>query len=325
MKLILALLIILVLLYSQFDYQNEKVVKFTTGKTAISQWDISVKKIESIKRNIGIINNINSVNVIIDELLYDTKTNRRIDFFSSTKHKTLFNWAWSSEDCGEWRANETKLTHWNFHMGHTWLHLIPKDSVVLDIGTQAGDTTLVFANKARRVVGIEASNALFKKALINSLINPHLNIELYNYAAWVENTTLKFRYVNPDLACNGGLNDVSGTNFVDVEAIDIAEFIKNRGPFDIIKIDTESQDIKILNHIIKNKSVRTGQIFIIEFFVKFCEKFSIFKEKWMELNGIGCTILWEEMYKFTNVQRPDSEYKNWKQSCESMSDLLIRC
>jgi FkbM family methyltransferase len=162
-----------------------------------------------------------------------------------------------------------KFRHENFS------ELIPKDSIVLDIGAHVGAFTMVFASclgNEGKVLAFEPNPKTFDVLQKHVDNNPQFNIIPYNYACTPENKKYTFNYSDPniyDVGMNGGLFDEleKGNEIkqfhnhkIEVDGVNITDFLNqnhndliNRIKF--IKTDTEGLDkevLKTLTPIIKN-------------------------------------------------------------------------
>jgi len=133
---------------------------------------------------------------------------------------------------------------------------IPKDSVVLDIGAQAGLMSVLFSQSKAKVISFEPNPAVFEALEKNTEI--YKNIVPYNVACSREDSVLEFHY-SDDGFCNGGFATdcavgigVTGhTVPMDIYAVNLPQFLNDYHSSDInrislIKIDAEGHDKEIL-------------------------------------------------------------------------------
>jgi FkbM family methyltransferase len=157
--------------------------------------------------------------------------------------------------------------------------LIPKNSIVLDIGAHIGSFSLVFGccvGKQGKVLAFEPNPKTFEVLKQHADLNPKLNITPLNYAATSETKPYTFYYSDPNTfgtGMNGGnFNEVElGDRIkqfhsypVEVNGVNLCDFLISNYKDDIdkikfIKIDTEGYDkevLKVLTPIIKkNKPI----------------------------------------------------------------------
>jgi FkbM family methyltransferase len=118
---------------------------------------------------------------------------------------------------------------------------VPK---ILDLGANIGLSVLFFKRlyPMAQITAFEADPKIFESLKKNVHGNGYTDVELINKAAWHENTLLRFRSEGAD----GGRAAVDGDeNLIEVEAIDIAQFIKNER-FDFLKMDIEGAEEVVL-------------------------------------------------------------------------------
>src|SRR6056297_1811733 len=128
------------------------------------------------------------------------------------------------------------------------INTLDSQSVVLDCGANVGDITSIFAAKGAIVHAFEPDLAAF--SIIKSRFANHPNVFLHNKAVWTENTTLRL-YLHEarksdelELTVSSSLcqnkQNVNCDFSLEVDAIDLAEFIKGLGQkVSILKMDIE--------------------------------------------------------------------------------------
>ena len=107
---------------------------------------------------------------------------------------------------------------------------INKDSIVIDVGAQAGLMSIGFAQLAKKVISFEPNPATFEVLEKNSKI--HSNIIPYNFACSTTEGILEFHYSDEGF-CNGGFatgcsQGIGVTGHIipmDVYAINLLEFL----------------------------------------------------------------------------------------------------
>ena len=164
--------------------------------------------------------------------------------------------------------------------------VIPKDSVVLDIGSHVGYFSLLFGScigENGKVIAFEPNPKTYNVLVENSKNNPNLNIIPYNSACTPETKKYIFNYSDPTIynnGMNGGYFDglKEGDNIknfhsyeVEVDGVNVVDFL-NKNHADLIdnikfiKTDTEGLDkevLKTLRPIIeKNRPVLMVEAFV---------------------------------------------------------------
>ena len=164
--------------------------------------------------------------------------------------------------------------------------VIPKDSVVLDIGSHVGYFSLLFGScvgERGKVIAFEPNPKTYNVLTENSKNNPSFNIIPYNLACTPETKKYIFNYSDPNIynnGMNGGYFDELNQgevikNFhsykVEVDGVNVVDFL-NKNHADLIdnikfiKTDTEGLDkevLKTLRSIIeKNKPVLMVEAFV---------------------------------------------------------------
>ena len=114
---------------------------------------------------------------------------------------------------------------------------------ILDIGANIGLSVLFFKElyPESEIVAFEADPKIFSYLKNNVHGNGYEDVKLVDKAVWSENTTLNFHSDGAD----GGQISSSAKSNLTVEAIDIAELLKNN-QFDFIKMDIEGAENSVL-------------------------------------------------------------------------------
>lgn len=133
---------------------------------------------------------------------------------------------------------------------------LPKNTVILDIGAQAGLMSVLYAQSGNKVIAFEPNPATYEVLSLNSQL--YKNIIPYNFACSNEEGPLEFHYSDEGF-CNGGFATkcemgVGVTGHVipmDVYSVNIIDFLNKHHKTDIdnislIKIDAEGHDKEIL-------------------------------------------------------------------------------
>jgi FkbM family methyltransferase len=115
---------------------------------------------------------------------------------------------------------------------------------ILDLGANIGLSVLFFKrmHPDAAIVAFEADPAVFGYLKTNVHGNGFNDVELVPAAAWTENTRLRFL---PDGADGGRLVRGKEERAIEVEAIDLAAFVKGR-EFDFLKMDIEGAEAAVL-------------------------------------------------------------------------------
>ena len=115
---------------------------------------------------------------------------------------------------------------------------------ILDLGANIGLSVLYFKKlyPKAHITAFEADPKIFGYLKKNVHGNGYSDVQLINKAAWYKNTTLEFSSEGAD----GGRAAFSGDdNLIDIDAIDMNEFLKDR-QFDFLKMDIEGAEEFVL-------------------------------------------------------------------------------
>ncbi len=151
--------------------------------------------------------------------------------------------------------------------------LLNKRKVFIDCGANVGEISARYLDLGYTVIAFEPNPSAFE-VLLNKF-EDNKKITLINKAVWHKNTTLKlYLHENSDedevywsqgsslLSFKG---NVLESKFVEVEVIDLFEFIKNSEYdfIDTIKIDIEGAEVEVLERLIEEKLyTKFGEIFV---------------------------------------------------------------
>lgn len=160
-----------------------------------------------------------------------------------------------------------------------WEKHIKENSIVLDIGANDGDSSLIMgalAGEHGRVLAFEPG-IMFEALEINKKINPHLNIEIFNFGLAEEDKEYSFCYQDKNQSRevgNGGIitseMKIGSWDFnvtKRIKCFNLMGVLINKNidvsKISFIKTDTEGYDIKILNTI-PDIIINNRPIFFIE-------------------------------------------------------------
>jgi FkbM family methyltransferase len=162
--------------------------------------------------------------------------------------------------------------------------IIPKDSIVLDIGAHVGVFSLIFGScvgKKGKVLAFEPNPKTFESLKFKADNNPQFNIIPYNYACTEKKGSFVFNYSDPSfgISMNGGFFNslkLGGQikqfhkHEIKVDGINLLDFLyenynKELSKIKFIKTDTEGFDKEILKTlsplIKKNKPILMVEAF----------------------------------------------------------------
>lgn len=145
-------------------------------------------------------------------------------------------------------------------------NLIKNDTVILDIGTNIGETLLNFAkiNQNGMNYGFEPVPYLYKRAIKNISLNKFLNIRVNNIALSDKEESLFFQM--PTNNNSGGIAMSKNTNIgsQEVKAIKLDDFLlKNSiSKVDFIKIDVEGFEMNVLKGAVETLKTHKPTMFI---------------------------------------------------------------
>jgi len=153
------------------------------------------------------------------------------------------------------------------------LSKIGKDSIVIDCGANVGDITNQFAKTGATVYSFEPDPAAYAK--LEKRFKDSPNVILHQKAVWIEETQIPFFFhearteneleltVSSSLISNK--SNVSNTNKVMVDTIDLVAFIENLDKrITLIKIDVEGAEIEILKHILEKEVYKKFDLAVVE-------------------------------------------------------------
>ena len=137
--------------------------------------------------------------------------------------------------------------------------IIKPNSVVIDVGAQAGVVSVSYAQFAKKVISFEPNPAAYD--ILNDNTAIYKNIIPYNLACSIEEGELQFHYSDEGF-CNGGFATACETGIgvtghiipMDVYAVNLNDFLNKYHKDDIndislIKTDAEGHDKEIIKTI----------------------------------------------------------------------------
>lgn len=135
----------------------------------------------------------------------------------------------------------------------TLIDLAKPGATILDVGTNIGGTVLSFAcavGESGKVYGFEPDPLNYKRCLHNLRLNSFKNIEVLNAGLGNEKAKLKLEVRTPE---NRGGNRIAGSSspvgeFSVIDVVTMNDFVKekNISKVDLIKIDVEGFELKVL-------------------------------------------------------------------------------
>jgi FkbM family methyltransferase len=150
---------------------------------------------------------------------------------------------------------------------------IREGDVIIDCGANVGDVTAEFAKRGAVVYAFEphprAFEVLEQRFLGNKRVRP------LQKAVWVRNEKMKL-YMHKEAGFNPvGLSvaasflsfkdNVSSSNYLEVEAVDLAEFVLSIGKrVKLVKMDVEGIEYDIVFHLIKTGAVKLIDYMLVE-------------------------------------------------------------
>lgn len=115
---------------------------------------------------------------------------------------------------------------------------------ILDLGANMGLSVLFFKTiyPDAEITAVEADPNIYEYLQKNVHGNGFNDVKLINKAAWCENTTIMF---NSEGADGGQIAFQDDVNLIQIEAVDVSEFLKHRHT-DFLKMDIEGSEESVL-------------------------------------------------------------------------------
>ncbi len=159
---------------------------------------------------------------------------------------------------------------------HLFNNYILEGMVIFDIGSHTGQYTIPFAKKVGpkgHVYAFEPENDGFNAIKNNLIINNLINVNVFNLAISDHNKKINF-YKRPDKDTHSIFEETSSPSEISEQVVEVVRSqtidalfekkIVNRIP-DLIKIDTEGAEIKILRGA--KKTLQSVKLLLIEIHV----------------------------------------------------------
>lgn len=155
------------------------------------------------------------------------------------------------------------------------IHLtqLSKDDIFIDCGANVGQETIPAAEIGAVVYAFEPNPFAFEE--LQEQTKSYGNVHLFNKAVWDRNTTMKlFLHENSDQdelhwSTGSSLLEEKGNvrkdKFVEVEVIDLTEFIKKLNKkIKVLKIDVEGSEFEILEKLIEEELYNQIEHILVE-------------------------------------------------------------
>jgi len=155
----------------------------------------------------------------------------------------------------------------------THVNRLSPSNLVIDVGANVGLVSETLARRGARVISFEPNSKAFEQLRCVAL--KYSNMELRNEACGIKNQQIKLflhkeaKNTDEDLTQASSLlsdkPNVSSDNFELVNEIDFAQFLKSLDkPVELIKMDIEGYEIKLLNHLLNENAISNVNHFYIE-------------------------------------------------------------
>ena len=122
---------------------------------------------------------------------------------------------------------------------------VPEGGVVLDVGAHVGRWSLRLAERAERVIAVEASPSTATTLRRHLALNDVRNVDVLEVAAWDSETTLRLTDPN-DRTDGGGARTVEDGPGVHVKALPLDVVLPELDRLDLVKLDVEGADLHAL-------------------------------------------------------------------------------
>ncbi|HET6244014.1 MAG: FkbM family methyltransferase [Bacteroidetes bacterium] len=131
------------------------------------------------------------------------------------------------------------------------LKLVEENYSVLDIGTNIGNTALLFADKVKaagRVIGFEPDPETYQLCMKNLELNSFENLKVHNIGFGDNNSSFFIESLIDSNISGNRINEklTQGQKQVSVKRLDDVFFDFNLKKVDLVKIDVEGYEMKVL-------------------------------------------------------------------------------
>ena len=143
--------------------------------------------------------------------------------------------------------------------------------VCIDCGANTGQETLPWAEKGAEVHAFEPHPACFK--VLKERVGKFSKVHLYEKGVWHKNSTMNLYLEdglgNEEVTQASSLlklkQNVSKEEFIEVEIIDLVEFINSLGKkVDLVKVDIEGAEVELIQKIIDTKTYERIGLIVVE-------------------------------------------------------------
>jgi FkbM family methyltransferase len=146
-------------------------------------------------------------------------------------------------------------------------------STVIDCGANVGDISLKLAGTGARVYAFEPNPFAFK--VLTERLEAYSNVTCIQKGVWDRNTVTRLYFHNQSAgdevfwsygsSIAGNKKNVDRTRYVEVEIIDLTEFIETMGTgIDLLKIDIEGAECELLEKFIRKELCKNVGITLVE-------------------------------------------------------------
>tara|TARA_B100000989_G_scaffold231451_1_gene178259 strand:+ start:1982 stop:2653 length:672 start_codon:yes stop_codon:yes gene_type:complete len=152
------------------------------------------------------------------------------------------------------------------------INKLNRTDVVIDLGANVGAITEILARTKSKVYAFEPNTKAFY--ILKKNMSKYDNVILYNSAAGIKNSNIKlylhkdYNNSEDDLTQASSLNfnkeNISQYNYEIVKEINFSKFLSSLNrKIEIIKIDIEGYEIKLINHLLDNGILNNiGKIYL---------------------------------------------------------------
>ena len=143
--------------------------------------------------------------------------------------------------------------------------------VCIDCGANTGQETLPWAKKGAEVHAFEPHPACFK--VLKEQVGGFENVHLYEKGVWHKSSKMNLylmdgagdREATEASSLVKSKQNVSNEKFIEVEIIDLVEFINSLGKkVDLVKVDIEGAEVELVQKIIDTKIYKKIGLIVVE-------------------------------------------------------------